>query len=380
MTSIINENESLSMMSNQSSYINTPNTPITPTTSHGQRLVVMVGRARSGKDTCANYLRDVWGYKVAHFAGPLKKGSKEFFGFNDDQLNGESKMSEDPYWGITPRMAFQLIGTELMRNQFPKLVMNELQKLNPGKEISNHIGENFWIKSINMDYQRLLPNEKMCIADGRFPNETAFSKERNGVSIRINRAGTVKMDHDSERFIDELDVDHDIDNNETIEKMLEKVRDILHLYDNGESAGIYTHDEYIETVIKSNNSQSANNEINNQEPDMQVIVLLGNQKHANTTIAWSLHDKLKYTIIDGKNVSENLHKAYSANPNGRYVAILGDMPYIESQTTPTTLIEVRSPMARARYLAHHYVDNESPSSSAEWILDMITDCIDLDDD
>lgn len=351
------------------------------TSSTAPRLVVKVGRARSGKDTCANYLRDVWGYKVEHFAGALKKGSKEFFGYNDDQLNGESKMTEDPYWGITPRLSFQLIGTELMRKQFPKLVMDELRKLNPDKEIPDRIGDNFWIKRIEMDYLRLQPNEQMCIADGRFPNETAFAKERGGISIRITRPGTAKMDHDSERFIDELDVDYDIVNDGTIGEMLDKIRKILNLDDVDKSTytSLYTHDEYIEclangTLITSQQliCQKSDN-IEHAEPSMQVIVLLGNQKNAITTMAWTLHDKLGYTIIKGNTASRDLHQAYESNPHGKYITILGDTPYHESRVTPATLIEVRFPMARAKYLAHEYIYNENPISSAACLLDMVTD-------
>jgi hypothetical protein len=202
----------------------------------------------------------------------------------DDQLYGASKMTEDPYWKTTPRLNFQLVGTELMRKQFPKLVMDEMRRLRfktdlsdaeratiasfqenatkhierylkdallctffhlqsedtterdekninafaedmykecmryireefplramsimrPDLEPVDNIGENFWIKRINKNYIDLTEDESMCIADGRFPNETKFGKDNGGICFRISRPGTTKMEHDSERFIIEI--------------------------------------------------------------------------------------------------------------------------------------------------------------------------------
>jgi hypothetical protein len=56
------------------------------------KLVIPCGRARSGKDTCAEYLQAVWGYKVNHFAGALKRGCKHFFKLTDDQLYGDTRL------------------------------------------------------------------------------------------------------------------------------------------------------------------------------------------------------------------------------------------------------------------------------------------------
>ena len=68
----------------------------------------------------------------------------------------------------------------------------------------------------------------------RFPNELETVKKHNGITIRINRGlveRTGKMiqgvEHSSETSLDNAEFDYVIENNGTIEELIEKVREIL---------------------------------------------------------------------------------------------------------------------------------------------------------
>lgn len=109
----------------------------------------------------------------------------------------------------TPRILLQQIGTDLFRNQ-----------LHP----------NTWVNATFADYQ----NDNWIITDVRFPNELEAIKKRNGITIRINRGlveRTGKMiqepEHISETALDNAKFDYVIENDCTIDDLIEKVREIL---------------------------------------------------------------------------------------------------------------------------------------------------------
>lgn len=140
---------------------------------------------------------------------------------------------------LTPRLLLQLIGTECGRNIIhPNIWVNSLfskYKLPINTTIT--IGEE------NKHY----PN--WIITDVRFPNELEAVKSRIGISIRVRRPNTITTDdtvnafglalmakakaeqtgafHPSETALDDATFDYEIDNNGTIEELIEKVKSIL---------------------------------------------------------------------------------------------------------------------------------------------------------
>ena len=109
----------------------------------------------------------------------------------------------------TPRILLQQIGTDLFRNQ-----------LHP----------NTWVNATFANYQ----NDNWIITDMRFPNELEAVKKHNGITIRINRGlveRTGKMiqepEHISETALDNAEFDYVIENDCTIDDLIEKVREIL---------------------------------------------------------------------------------------------------------------------------------------------------------
>ena len=121
----------------------------------------------------------------------------------------DSKRNREDLIKLTPRLLLQLVGTDLFRNQ-----------LHP----------NTWVTATFANYQ----NNNWIITDMRFPNELEAIKKRNGITIRINRGPierTGKMiqepEHISETALDNAKFDYVIENDGTIEELIEQVKKIL---------------------------------------------------------------------------------------------------------------------------------------------------------
>ena len=128
---------------------------------------------------------------------------------------------------LTPRLLLQLLGTEA------------------GRQI---IHPNIWLNALFADYKPYSYSQKICmghdamvhkgdlfpnwiITDCRFPNEAQAIKDRGGVVIRVKRdvcgIRDIKKDlHPSETALDDYEFDHVIDNNGSIEELVEKVKQL----------------------------------------------------------------------------------------------------------------------------------------------------------
>ena len=134
----------------------------------------------------------------------------------------------------TPRLLLQLLGTECGRDIIhPNIWVNALfADYDPGYTISP------------LDVDNQAP-DNWIITDMRFPNELKAVKDRDGISIRVERdlncslcngAGCTHCyngkvqnqgNHESETALDNAKFDYTIDNNNTIEDLIEKVKEIL---------------------------------------------------------------------------------------------------------------------------------------------------------
>ena len=155
---------------------------------------------------------------------------------------------------LTVRQLLQEIGTEAMRDVIhPNIWVNALfadykskfadkegfttyNKIEDAQ--GNDIGITVKIKDNPLFEPTHFPN--WIITDMRFPNELEAVKNRGGISIRVNRPySTVAGDngipatfnhaqfHPSETALDNAEFDHIINNNGTIEELIEKVREVL---------------------------------------------------------------------------------------------------------------------------------------------------------
>jgi len=169
-------------------------------------IIGFTGRKRSGKDTAAEALHP-FGYESLSFAFLIKEMlgvMLEHQGATDEEIHGmlygDYKEVPTPLLGgKTPRHAMQTLGTEW------------------GRAL---ISDSIWVDAT---LRAALQVPLVVIPDVRFPNEVKAIQDHGGLVVRITRAGAVVDDHDSERFIDELEVDFELENDGTVEDLHDKV-------------------------------------------------------------------------------------------------------------------------------------------------------------
>jgi hypothetical protein len=129
-------------------------------------LVGLGDKSRVGKDTAAEILEQFCDFSRFAFAEPIKKTCAAVFGFNNEQLHGSRKEYKDEFWNITPRQAFQDMGT-VIRRQF---------------------GPDVFIRSL---YRRMQeedgPTARFVISDVRLPEEVEAIRAWGGKVYRIDR-------------------------------------------------------------------------------------------------------------------------------------------------------------------------------------------------
>lgn len=131
-----------------------------------RKILGITGKARSGKDTIATYLWQHYGFTRMAFADPVKMAAQQIFGLSHDQVwSDELKEVEIPFWGMSPRRMFQLLGTEAGRNVF---------------------GGDLWIKRLAIGLSQL-PEDDIVIPDVRFNDEADFVRANGGTIVHLHR-------------------------------------------------------------------------------------------------------------------------------------------------------------------------------------------------
>ena len=214
----------------------------------------------------------------------------EAWEYNDKVLFYNREVCETVLIKLTPRLLLQLLGTECGRNIIhPNIWVNatfadfadkeEWFRKETGLTRTEYLtknGHSDEYKDLNEQFFKSLPN--WIISDVRFPNEAKAIKDRGGINIRVERFTSIKTDlvyfknnagdspingiyrvlevkednctliddktgysfgawfeeiskikeHESETALDNYnDWDYVIDNNGTIEDLIEKVKQIL---------------------------------------------------------------------------------------------------------------------------------------------------------
>lgn len=139
-------------------------------------IIGICGLQGAGKDTLADILCEKYGFVRLSFAGVLKDVCAVLFGWDREMLEGRTAAARaerevvDEWWsarlgmpGFTPRLALQLIGTDVMRN---------------------HFHDGIWIAALE---RRLMMLPKVVITDCRFPNEIAMIKAAGGMVVCVER-------------------------------------------------------------------------------------------------------------------------------------------------------------------------------------------------
>lgn len=175
---------------------------------HAPIIIGFGYKARSGKDTAANYLVKKYNFARIGFADTLKESCRAVFSFSDEQLYGELKQTVDPFWNKTPRECLQIIGDGFRKFIDPLI----------------------WIKAIERKIE--LMGNKIVIPDIRYINEINFIHGMGGVVVCIKRnyyeLTEKQATHTSEIELDNFKKwDYEIDNNGTKEDLYKNLDKLL---------------------------------------------------------------------------------------------------------------------------------------------------------
>jgi hypothetical protein len=140
-------------------------------------IIGIAGFQGSGKDTIADYLCNIYGFKRDSFAATLKDAVAAVFGWDRELLEGRTKESRawretvDSWWAnrlnipnLTPRLVLQKWGTEVARTAWH---------------------DDTWIASL--ENKLVKAHNDIVITDVRFPNEIQAVRRAGGVVIRVVR-------------------------------------------------------------------------------------------------------------------------------------------------------------------------------------------------
>lgn len=166
-------------------------------------LIGLIGKARSGKDTAANYLQMLHGYNRYAFAEPIKDMISAAFGYQIGESEGADKEQVIEWLGKSPRQLMQLLGTEWGRD----LVHPNLWLLLADQTLQHHTR---------------VGSHGLVISDVRFDNEAEWIIKQGGTLIEITRgAASAVNQHASESGIDESYPRFTVANDQTVDDLYE---------------------------------------------------------------------------------------------------------------------------------------------------------------
>jgi hypothetical protein len=207
-------------------------------------IVGLVGYIGVGKGSVADLLVERHGFIKESFANSVKDAVSVVFGWDRALLEGDTPESrawreqDDKFWSdklgkaFSPRLALQLMGTEAGRDVFhPDL----------------------WVHTVQ---RRCSADKNYVIADVRFPNEIKAIQKDGGIIVRVKRGDepewynvALKVNkknnyygmaeqypnvHFSEWAWIGSKIDLEISNDNTLDKLIEKVDLMVNLiYNNG---------------------------------------------------------------------------------------------------------------------------------------------------
>jgi len=206
-------------------------------------LIGITGYAQSGKDTVCDILRHhgVVTNRYA-FADPLKEACNALFGWDERHSFGELKeVDVSINVNLINGNDFNLVCVKYGLDGFgltPDDIHNELAKclihklnLETGdltvspREVYQIFGTEVCRTNLHSNiWTMIAPIDDVAVPDVRFPNESTWARENNGVLIRVtNRNAKQIRKHESELYIDSIEVDIEIDNNGTLAQLESQV-------------------------------------------------------------------------------------------------------------------------------------------------------------
>lgn len=169
-----------------------------------KKLIGITGKAGSGKDTVAAYLKDHYNFESVAFAEPIRDCVRALFGLEDKCFQHPDKEVVLPGYGKSPRQIMQTLGTDWGR----VCVNQDLWLILAGKEIKKLHSQGY----------------NVVITDVRFENEVEYIRKRGGVIWHVARASAgTPHGHVSEAGVAFADGDEMIDNNGALHSLYQQV-------------------------------------------------------------------------------------------------------------------------------------------------------------
>jgi hypothetical protein len=172
-------------------------------------FLVFTGKAGSGKDTAANFLKQHYNFKSVAFADPIRAGMRAICGLEDKHFQHPEKEVVLPEFGKSPRQMMQTLGTEWGRVS----VNQDLWLILAGKKVAEYKEAGY----------------NVVITDVRFENEAEWLRSQGGVLVHVIRpnAGTTPHGHASEAGVKQEAKDFLIYNTGTLEDLRDKVEYVV---------------------------------------------------------------------------------------------------------------------------------------------------------
>ena len=174
------------------------------------KIIGLLARSRSGKDTVADYI--ITNYKSYNIvkrrlAGPIKNAVKELYGLNDDDLESDTKDIHIPKFNCSPReimvqitkTVMDLSGTDFFTNRLYDSIAKSAKSGNP---------------------------EITIIPDIRYQHDIDRIHKNNGIIIKIER-NIQNIVYSNENNIENMDADYIIVNNGTLDELYMQINNII---------------------------------------------------------------------------------------------------------------------------------------------------------
>lgn len=221
------------------------------------KVIGILGKSGSGKDTLADYILKKISFAKIAFADPMKRFLHSEFGLGEELLWGSSenrnKVVGDPRdhndfhsylhsLGIDSRKLLISLGTDWGRDMIDENIWINLSLSHVDRLLSKESNIYYrthgvidisLAKFLGIDERKYTANPKgVVFSDCRFPNEVESILKNDGVVIKIKRdsegfkyaSSTPEIVQDT---ILDSEVDYVIDNNSDIKSLFHKANDIL---------------------------------------------------------------------------------------------------------------------------------------------------------
>ena len=177
------------------------------------KIIGLLARSRSGKDTVADYIISNYkSYNIVkrRLAGPIKNAVKELYGLNDDDLESDTKDIHIQKFNCSPREIMVQITKTVMDLSGIDFFTNRLYDI------------------IEYEHTSGKP-EITIIPDIRYQHDIDRIHKNNGIIIKIER-NIQNVIYSNENSIENMDADYIIVNNGSLDELYIQINNIINQF------------------------------------------------------------------------------------------------------------------------------------------------------